>query len=552
MSYSAFMDKIATFYPKSASRLKQFHPDHTTQSVLRNCRANYRALLLALILVSVSTIIRSGGLSPVRNRANIRAYFSLPLDDPHCLSRTQLSLLKSQASELRFPAQLAVEWERYGELYRRCAAGNNWTELLSNDNDEAGCRYVLFLDSDLDGLGNRFMALASALAYALATDRVILIDNRRKLGDLLCEPFHESNWILPDDFPFQDLQNRWERLRFVENRSNSSIVKLDFWDTPSVDDIQLFCEDNYNSLVNVRLIAWVSDLYITPNLFLVPSFWERMRTLFPDPEQVFAHISRLVLLPANDIWAIVLKEYRSYLSCSKSRVGVQIRLHGRPDRTAFDVTANNMIMECLVNSSFVPQVSSNRNSTDLATLYSRKLRAGDNEVDVAVLVTSLNGQYFEKIKELYSQNLGTVDGRIVRVHSVSQLKSQDFSFRQSQIAFAEMWLLSYTDALAISASSTFGYAAMSWGNLRPLILDFTKLTCRKGYSVDPCTHLSRKPTCLEGARANNLSSEHKRWIKRHLSYCQDRPGQSWQLVQPDGFTLETILPVPEVFEFDSV
>lgn len=555
------------------------HPLHHPGGQLK-----LRILFLALVLITSSVIIRWSALSSVaaKNRISTPATDSTArLDDPRCLSRTQQSLiLKSTAKLPQMPVTLEEAWKQYGELHRRCSVSKNWSEAVGEIHGENGdqqvidgrCKYVVFMDSELVGLGNRFAALASAFAFAVATDRVILVDNRRKLGDLLCEPFLEWSWLLSgNDFPFDQLRNAARISQFARD-NRSRIAKVDLWDVPRPDDLLLFCEDTYDSLSKVPWIVWISDLYTIPNLFLVPSFWQRMRTLFPDPEQVFALISRLILLPSNEVWSIVLKEYQTYLSGAQSLVGVQIRLHGRADRIAFDASANGMITECLANHSYIPELAPTiRNASELATIYSNKLRSGwkSGEVDVAILVTSLNGQYVRKMKERYSEGRGTMDGKLVRVHAVSELSNQDFTFRQSELAFAEMKLLSMSEFLATSASSTFGYAAMAWGNVRPLILDFAQplqndgsLSCREGISVDPCSHLPQKPPCLQNSVENrrSLTADHRRWIKNHLRLCQDRPQAAWQLVgtsssPPVNRTNSTSplsLPIllPPVFAFD--
>jgi hypothetical protein len=178
--------------------------------------------------------------------------------------------------------------------------------------------------------------------------------------------------------------------------------------------------------------------------------------------------------------------------------------------------------------------------------YGRRLETGDFRPDLSVLVASLQGQYHARLKaELVDRDPNTA--AVVRVHTVSALESQDFGRRQAELALAEMWLLSAADALATSASSTFGYAAHAWAHLTPLVLDFPTWrqhqqpqqqqqqqqnaarppNCELGYSPDPCSHLPRMPRGFDPA---GLAPAHQRWLRRHIRVCQDRPQAAWQLV----------------------
>ncbi|CAD5318571.1 unnamed protein product [Arabidopsis thaliana] len=97
----------------------------------------------------------------------------------------------------------------YEMRHKRCGPGTKAykeaTKHLSHDENynasksDGECRYVVWL-ADY-GLGNRLLTLASVFLYALLTDRIILVDNRKDIGDLLCEPFPGTSWLLPLDFP---------------------------------------------------------------------------------------------------------------------------------------------------------------------------------------------------------------------------------------------------------------------------------------------------------------------------------------------------------------
>lgn len=113
-------------------------------------------------------------------------------------------------------------------------------------------------------------------------------------------------------------------------------------------DSQFFCDQNQLLLTDVQWLGWLSNQYFVTRLLMIPSLWERLHPIFPSTaDQVFFHLSHHLLLPHNDIWARILREYWSYISGSRTRVGLQIRLHGRNDPGAFDEEVLERILQCL-------------------------------------------------------------------------------------------------------------------------------------------------------------------------------------------------------------
>ncbi|CAA6653902.1 unnamed protein product [Spirodela intermedia] len=70
---------------------------------------------------------------------------------------------------------------------------------------ETGCRYLVWTPTY--GLGNRILSLASTFLYALLTDRVLLIDRGNDFSSLMCEPFPNTTWLLPLDFPVKNFNS---------------------------------------------------------------------------------------------------------------------------------------------------------------------------------------------------------------------------------------------------------------------------------------------------------------------------------------------------------
>lgn len=458
--------------------------------------------------------------------------------DPTCLSRTQQYLYRKPAYISPIPAPFLEAWASYTQMFKSCSH-HNWTELFlkrdhSSSQHDNGCQYLIYIEGR-EGLGNGLLSLASAFVFAMATGRMLLIDNRKNIATLLCEPFSESSWVLPPDFPYAELLNSSSIGPFSRNNLRTNSVCLNLEHTIGSSDQRFFCEEVYSSLKTVKWVAWSSNQYFLTNLFLIPSFWQHMHPIFKESVgHIFTFISRLLFLPANDTWAIIMREYWSYLSGASTQLGVQVRLHGRHNLAEFDPVANDKIMECLVQNGLLPSFSEGENITELSTLHGRKMQARENSADIAVLLASLQGKYAEKMEEQF-RKVPTKGTKMVRVHSVSHQGSENRRFQQAQLAFVEMWLLSFSDNLATSEFSTFGYVAQGLGDLHPYILGLKNgdhnSPCVLGQSVEPCTHYPKTPGACLGANAN-LSMEHKQWIRTHLRHCQDHE-KGWQLV-PGG------------------
>lgn len=277
-------------------------------------------------------------------------------------------------------------------------------------------------------------------------------------------------------------------------------------------------------------LAWTSTQYYSSRLLMLPSFWHGLLPLFPGLD-IFTQLGRLIVVPQNSIWQQLVRFYRGYLSCSGVRVGVQIRLHGRWDMTAFDTNVQARVLECLQGSGLVPRISDpNVTHSDVNTTRSGEVVGGSN---VSLLVASLQHKYYEEMKRIYSDR-ATDDGRIVSVHTCGDGGQQDETLRQARTALLEMWLLSLSDAIATSAYSTFGYVAQGLAGLRPLIMNVRGEAvgagddlppCYRGHSSEPCTHFPMlNPVCPNTTVHNPVTEEHQRWIEKHFLACQDQEG----------------------------
>ncbi|KAG6548239.1 hypothetical protein Mapa_010290 [Marchantia paleacea] len=468
-----------------------------------------------------------------------------------CMSRIQH--LKHRPASQRIAPSRA--WENalrgYERFHTKCSQGRNWTQKFLQLNKSAAaaeaanehesCQVLVFIEGPA-GLGNRLLSLASAFLYALLTDRAFLMDSRGHLAKLLCQPFHDSSWLLPSDFPFEalDAAPSLGEAAALNFSSSAAIVSLHLDHAQSNGDQLFFCPSTRESLKSVPWLAWTSNQYYVPRFFTFPELWQPLVTLFPNVSLIFTHLARSLLLPSNPVWDKILRIYSSYLSQTQQLVGIQIRRHSIPNSGEYDDAAFHRILCCLVDNKMLPNIGRANGATGARSL--RVPRA----LSYAVLVTSLQIRFFEELRDVYA-NMATVDGSLVRVHMVSHEGTEWHSYDQAHKAFVEMWLLSLSDRVATSSFSTFGYIAQGLGAMRPLIVDLrgdiaqqtgqlpssassSSRHCYFGQSVDPCNHYAYYPPGSH--RCGNesaLSDAHQNWITHNVRSCQDFP-QGLQLV----------------------
>ncbi|XP_024522837.1 galactoside 2-alpha-L-fucosyltransferase-like [Selaginella moellendorffii] len=444
--------------------------------------------------------------------------------DPSCVSRSSQHLYRANKVADISPT-LLESWKRYGELHRKCAP-SNWTEVLLEESSHvnSSCKFMIYVETH-EGLGNRILSLLSALLYSMITDRVLMIDSRKEVGKILCEPFQGSSWLLPADFPYEIVKHAPDLGQAIDKNFSVPIVHLHLAHVQRETDKLFFCNEFQEPLSHVRTLAWSSNQYFVSSFFKVPWMWRKLVTLFPGSRlDIFAQLSSLAIAPANSIWSLVSRFYNSYLSCSKSRVGVQIRTHSRPDLASFDPLVNQIVSRCLTSHHLLPNLSS---SSSPSLIEFEKQQQQQHQVDVSVFVASLQGKYYETLRDEFLQN-GTASEELVSFHSLSSEGAEWHNLHQASLALAEMWLLSFAHHLATSEFSTFGYISRGLARTRPWMLKIrgTELhpegdVCYLSQSSEPCTHFPQQPDC---SSARNISTEHREWIKRHLGGCQDQKG----------------------------
>ncbi|XP_043725686.1 galactoside 2-alpha-L-fucosyltransferase-like isoform X2 [Telopea speciosissima] len=445
-------------------------------------------------------------------------------DEASCLSRHQ-SFLYRKALPQKPSSFLISRLRNYETLHKRCGpytvSYNKTLEQLKskNNNEPLECNYVVWIS--FSGLGNRILTLASTFLYALLTNRVLLVDRWTNMADLFCEPFPQTSWLLPKDFPLNQFGSFDQKSpHSYGNMLKNNVINISTNTLPSFlylhlvhdygdYDKHFFCDQDQILLHKVPWLIMKTNNYFVPSLFLVPSFEQELKKLFPEQETVFHHLGRYLFHPSNSVWGLITRYYHAYLEKADEKVGIQIRIFDT--RTSPFQQILDQILSCSFKEKLLPEVN----------VKESIINPSGNQRSKAVLITSLDGGYFEKIRNMYWKH-PTVSGEVIEVYQPSHEENQQTEKKMhNQKAWAEMYLLSLTDVLITSSWSTFGYVAQGLGGLKPWIL--TKVEnrttpdppCRRAMSIEPCFHTPPFYDCKA-----------KTWIDTgalvpHIKHCED-------------------------------
>lgn len=452
-----------------------------------------------------------------------------------CLSRYQ-SILYRKTSPHKPSSYLLSRLRNYEDLHKRCGpyteSYNRTVQQLKSGNIisstySSECKYVVWIS--YSGLGNRILTIASAFLYAILTNRVLLIDPGKDMPDLFCEPFPETSWLLPTDFP---LMSKFDLFDKKTPNSYGNMQKQNLLNTsaeliPSYlylhlahdyddHDKSFFCDQDQVLMSKVPWLVMKSNNYFVPSLFLSPSFDHELSRLFPHKTTVFHHLSRYLFHPSNQVWGLITRYYRAYLEKADERIGIQVRVFESNPGPYQDVM--DQILACILKQKLLPEIDQKESPVPQSKKPKPKSKA--------VLVTSLSSGYFENLRNMYWEH-PTVTGDVIGVYQPSH---EEFQQTEKQLherkAWAEMYLLSLTDVLVTSAWSTFGYVAQGLGGLKPWVLFKSENhitpnpACRQVISMEPCFHAPPFFDCKtkKGADTGNTVP--------HVRHCED---MSWGL-----------------------
>ncbi|KAJ4764888.1 fucosyltransferase 2 [Rhynchospora pubera] len=501
------------------------------------------------LMVFLSSIQRSFFLIPFKSSKNTRdsehryldpgkltndrflsGLLSPNFSEQNCLGRYKSSMYR-KPSPFPVSTYLIQRLREYEEYHKRCGPNSELyqrsvEQLKSGRNVEnSECKYVIWTKSN--GLGNRMLSIVSTFLYSLLTKRVILLDLTEEMENLLCEPFPYSTWVLPPDFPIRDFRRFYKDspesyTKMVENKTISDDVDISPESLPALVYLHaenvnmhlqnhIFCDDDQRILQKLNWMILRSDSYFTAALFLMPMYEKELSQLFPVKESVFHHLGRYILQPANPVWQIIERFYKTYLYNADEKIGIQIRIF--PQAPVPFEKMYQRILECSEKEKLFPEVGPPNitNATSNPTKHT------------AIIVVSLFSEYFEKIKSTYYEN-STLTGEMVAVyqpsHEVHQKTHAQF---HNYKALAEMYLLSYCDKIVTSAGSTFGYVSHGLAGSMPWIIRPPSWmypgngpACIKSLSVEPCLH---SPPIIECKGKDNVNDAEM--PVPYIKHCED-------------------------------
>ncbi|KAL6909716.1 hypothetical protein ACP4OV_001375 [Aristida adscensionis] len=449
-------------------------------------------------------------------------------DERSCYSRYQSAMYHRNAGRQPFP-YLVSKLRRQEALQKRCGPGTAAysaavEQLRSGARGGAvgspECKYLVSIS--YSGLGNRILAAAAAFLYAMLTDRVLLVDPGYNVADLFCEPFPDTSWLVPPGFPLSGYTNfsdstakRWGNAmrNQVSARRTDAAGEVSSSPPPvftyvhlghdaAEEDKRFFCDEDQRLLRGVPWVVMRTNNYIVPGLFLVAAFRDELGRLFPEPDAAFHHLGRYLFHPTNHVWGLITRYHAAYLAPARRRVGVQVRVFGGPPNSPLLL---EQITACTQRRGLLPEVLSGAEGRRGTV----PVPAPPGPESTAVLVTSLNAWYHEKLKSMYWEHAAAT-GEAVSVHQPSHEEFQQYGARAHDArAWAEIYLLSLTDELVTSAWSTFGYVAQGLGGLRSWVIytppNETRLPdppCSQDVSMDPCYHFPPLKDCRSNRRTD--------------------------------------------------
>lgn len=314
-------------------------------------------------------------------------------------------------------------------------------------------RYLILSTPQHVGLGNRLLPLMSAYLLAMLTDRILLVDFMEySVRDILCEPFNNSSWTLPETTKWAIINSRLPTGPVnIQNVNPGELVKLAVAKFSEREDDKVYLQtlacagDLGERLRNVQILHVSSNHYFLPMLFANPAYAEKLKSFFPDGNAASV-LARYLFHPRDHIWEDILSTMTK--SHEELRVGLQIRsLQGN-----FSLSLVREAAECL--DGLGPSIH--------------------------IVLASL---YPEASQYLYEHRLWNITHRFVD-------HLQERGKHQAARALHDIWTLSMCEELVTTRRSTMGYmAAILRG--RPHMFQAgleSKGYCHQSVSHEPCLH----------------------------------------------------------------
>lgn len=308
---------------------------------------------------------------------------------------------------------LLAALERYENIHASCHRKGIIKDLLRPiiAATQIDCRYI-YIDIDQSGLGNRIMVILSYFLLALLTDRVLLLkSNEYIIDEIFCQPFKNSDWLIPRDFNFFEriqLTFPVDKFKYVDNFLHNQWV--------------IFSEGNVtdpDSSLHQRQIWYLiqNEQYIIPSFFRNPSFYSKLLNWFPD-RNVATPLTHYLLKPADAIWDEIVD---SYLQRNQDHLSLGLHL-----RYGFNIKDP----DCF------------RNIPEYADIFMASPQ------DLSHMKPS-------SFYEVYGVNGWKINQKY------KEMGDEKHDMNQAIAAVHDIWLLSLVDKVILSARSTFSYVIMS-------------------------------------------------------------------------------------------
>jgi xyloglucan fucosyltransferase len=479
----------------------------------------------------------TGGARAATNTDELLGGLLVPggFDRGSCLSRFE-SAQYFKYSPYAPSAYLLRKLRAYEARHNKCGPGTPlYAKSVERLRSGAGaeCNYLVWLP--YNGLGNRMLSLVSTFLYALLSDRVMLVHVPADLADLFCEPFPDATWVLPPDFPvanLSDLGTNPEQSYKNLLASKKIVIANDDNDPPPPAPLPLppwvflnlcnerdvdklfYCGADQLVLAKVSWLLVFSDKYFAPSLYSMAEFRGELHRMFPAMESVSHLLSRYLFHPTNAVWGLVTRYYNSYLAHANQRIGIQIRIFDFGPISPDDMYAQ--ILACSRQEHILPEIIQDENLTTTTMTNSTG--------STAILIASLYADYYEMLKSRYYEHAAEQGqgGARVSVFQPTHAKVQVIGQRgHNQKALAEIYLLSFSEVLLTSGTSTFGYVSGSLAGLRPTMLYSARHhrvpepPCVRMVTMEPCQHRSVSMEC----QANDAVA--KEDLAHHVMICED-------------------------------
>ncbi|KAF7843184.1 putative fucosyltransferase 8 isoform X1 [Senna tora] len=439
------------------------------------------------------------GVGPKHQKEVVDGVVASTFEEGSCISRHQSHLYR-KASPYKPSSYLKSKLRDYEDLHRTCkfhykTMKNNDTKSSNKSDDDDGarnCKYLIW--TSFDGLGNRMVSLASAFLYAILTHRVLLVKFQTDMNGLFCEPFPDSSWLLPKDFPHWEDQN--------QNQSSFRVLHLRHTNNEHYDFFH--CVHTQQLLQKIPVLILESNQYFVPLLFSIPSFRKHLIKMFPVKDTIFHHIGHYLFHPSNEAWHFITKFYQAHLANVNEKIGLQIRVFDTERKPHQAIL--NKILSCSFKHKLLPVLSS-------------PLK---NHTSKAIFIASLYSEYREKLRSMYMANTSVESNEVIGVYQASHEEYQNSNDNKHNMkAWSEIYLLSLCDELVTTSFSSFGYVAQSLGGLKPWILKWSygeqpvNPPCEEAMSMEPCFHYPPKHDCRNNSIVNVTSFFH------YTRHCED-------------------------------